>query len=156
MRDGTDRMSSSPLPGFTDAGLGSSPTTSRTKPARLTFSTNTSIPIELRSHRRPNAGHSFVKPWLALISVAPQYMHRSRSFCRTSKMSHAGTWRASCNNTLLIPWFHVENTFQSTRRDKSRRWLWRLVRPFCICNVSHVKSDATLIALFSLDRHRFW
>jgi hypothetical protein len=33
--------------------------------------------------------------------------------CLTSKMSHAGSWRASC---------------VSTRRDRSRRWLWRLVR----------------------------
>src|SRR5690606_22113342 len=43
-------------------------------------------------------------------------------------MSHAGTWRASCNITLFIPSFHIGNLFQSTRRDKSRRWLWRLVR----------------------------
>src|SRR5262245_14673847 len=36
-------------------------------------------------------------------------------FCRTSKMSHDGSWRDSC---------------ASTRRDRSRRWLWRLVGPF--------------------------
>ena len=44
-------------------------------------------------------------------------------------MSHDGTWRASCLNTLLIPPFHFESTFHRTRRDKYRRWLWRLVGP---------------------------
>ena len=33
----------------------------------------------------------------------------------TSKMSHDGNWREAC---------------VSTTRDRSRRWLWRLVRPF--------------------------
>ena len=42
-------------------------------------------------------------------------------------MSHDGTWRASCHITLHSPPFHFESSFQSTRRDKSRRWLWRLV-----------------------------
>ena len=47
---------------------------------------------------------------------------------RTSKMSHDGTWRASCRFTTPIPPFHFGSTFHRTRRDKSRRWLWRLVR----------------------------
>jgi len=50
----------------------------------------------------------------------------------TSKMSHDGTWRASCHISLFIPPFHLGITFHRTRRDKSRRWLWRLVRPFFI------------------------
>jgi len=45
----------------------------------------------------------------------------------TSKMSHDGTWRASCRISTPIPSFHFESTFDRTRRDKSRRWLWRLV-----------------------------
>ena len=48
----------------------------------------------------------------------------------TSKMSHDGTWRASCRITIPIPSFHFESTLHRTRRDKSRRWLWRLVRLF--------------------------
>jgi hypothetical protein len=42
-------------------------------------------------------------------------------------MSHDGTWRASCRISLLIPPIHFGSTFHRTRRDKSRRWLWRLV-----------------------------
>ncbi len=30
-------------------------------------------------------------------------------FCLTSKMSHAGSWRAACNPTICFPWFHLEN-----------------------------------------------
>src|SRR5262245_61971682 len=40
--------------------------------------------------------------------------HSHKYLCRTSKMSHAGAWRDS--------WL-------CTRRDKPRRWLWRLVGP---------------------------
>ena len=57
--------------------------------------------------------------------------HGIRPFLRpTSKMSHDGTWRASCRITTSIPSFHFGSTFHRTRRDKSRRWLWRLVGPF--------------------------
>ena len=48
-------------------------------------------------------------------------------FCRTSKMSHAGSWRAACNITKNVLPFHFEKAFRSTRRDRSQRWLWRLV-----------------------------
>ena len=36
----------------------------------------------------------------------------STLFCPTLKMSHAGSWRGACASTI---------------RDRSRRWLWRLV-----------------------------
>jgi len=52
--------------------------------------------------------------------------------CPTSKMSHDGTWRASCRITNSIPSFHFGITLHRTRRDKSRRWLWRLVGPMSI------------------------
>ena len=51
------------------------------------------------------------------------------NFCPTSKMSHDGTWRASCRITSHIPIFDFGSTLHRTRRDKSRRWLWRLVGP---------------------------
>ena len=59
-------------------------------------------------------------------SPEPRIAQRSE-YRPTSKMSHDGTWRASCRISIHIPSFHLESTFQSTRRDKSRRWLWRLV-----------------------------
>ena len=57
---------------------------------------------------------------------------RVEHFWLTSKMSHDGTWRASCRITLSIPPFHFESRFHRTRRAKSRRWLWRLVRHFSL------------------------
>jgi hypothetical protein len=36
-------------------------------------------------------------------------------YCRTSKMSHDTAWRGACVSTI---------------RDRSGRWLWRLVGPF--------------------------
>src|SRR5688572_22097025 len=41
-------------------------------------------------------------------------------------MSHDGSWRDSC---AVAP-FEIASTAASTRRDRSRRWLWRLVRLF--------------------------
>jgi hypothetical protein len=52
-------------------------------------------------------------------------------------MSHDGTWRASCDFTHRSPSFHFENTVHRTRRDKSRRWLWRLVRRLGSCSASN-------------------
>ena len=63
--------------------------------------------------------------------------------CRTSKMSHDGTWRASCRISLLVLSLHFEITFHCTRRDKSRRWLWRLVRPFFLLG-SHLQTTLRL------------
>ena len=42
-------------------------------------------------------------------------------------MSHAGSWRAACNTTNHFLPFRIESAFGSTRRDRSQRWLWRLV-----------------------------
>src|SRR5687767_13037996 len=42
----------------------------------------------------------------------------------TSKMSHDGSWHDSCTVAPL----EIASTAASTRRDRSRRWLWRLVR----------------------------
>src|SRR5688572_1877928 len=60
-------------------------------------------------------------------------------FCLTSQMSHAGSWRAACKTTNHISPFHFEDAFGSTRRDRSQRWLWRLVR---------------LLGVGTLGRHR--
>ena len=35
----------------------------------------------------------------------------------TSKMSHAGSWRAACLMTIWIPEFHFGDSFGRTRRD---------------------------------------
>src|SRR6185295_16496278 len=48
----------------------------------------------------------------------------------TSEMSHDGSGRAACFMTIWILQLHFGNSIVSTRRDRSRRWLWRLVRPF--------------------------
>src|SRR5687767_7398273 len=44
-------------------------------------------------------------------TIAPNNTTERSFICRTSKMSHAGSWRDS--------WL-------CTRHDRSRRWLWRL------------------------------
>ena len=54
-------------------------------------------------------------------------------------MSHDGTWRASCRITIPVPLFHFGITLQRTRRDKSRRWLWRLVRPFLVSSTKSLR-----------------
>jgi len=51
-----------------------------------------------------------------------------RAFAETSKMSHAGSGRAARGLTIWILRFHFGMTLVSTRRDRSPRWLWRLVR----------------------------
>ena len=55
--------------------------------------------------------------------------HRRRQFCLTSEMSHAWSRRAACGITIWSLRFHFGSAFESTRRDGSTRWLWRLVRP---------------------------
>jgi hypothetical protein len=45
-------------------------------------------------------------------------------------MSHGGSGRAACSITQHIPQLRFDYTFDSTRRDRSRRWLWRLVRQY--------------------------
>ena len=55
--------------------------------------------------RRPLVRQARAHPDLRCSS----YLHRSRSFCRTSKMSHAGSWRAACNATKYVLSFHFEN-----------------------------------------------
>ena len=46
-------------------------------------------------------------------------------FCRTSKMSHDRSWRELCSS-----FDHSLEKAISTARDRSGRWLWRLVGPF--------------------------
>src|SRR6185503_7778518 len=72
------------------------------------------IPVELLTQNFQRAFESFVHSFLGL----------------TSKMSHDGSWRAACRITIRSPGFHFGNSFGRTRRDRSRRWLWRLVRHF--------------------------
>jgi len=57
----------------------------------------------------------------------PLLLYNRCPFCRTSKMSHAGSGRAACFLTIWILTFHFLNSIVSTRRDRPRRWLWRLV-----------------------------
>jgi hypothetical protein len=47
----------------------------------------------------------------------------------TSKMSHGPLGRDSCNMTIRSLEYHVRDMYESTRRDRAGRWLWRLVRP---------------------------
>ena len=48
-------------------------------------------------------------------------------FCPTSKMSHDRSGRAACFRTIRIRLLQFGNRFDSTRRDRCGRWLWRLV-----------------------------
>jgi hypothetical protein len=43
-------------------------------------------------------------------------------------MSHAGSWRAACRTTIHFSVVSFRSSFGRTRRDRSQRWLWRLVR----------------------------
>ncbi len=76
-------------------------------------------------------------------------------------MSHDGTWRASCRISIPLPPLHFESTFHRTRRDKSRRWLWRLVRPFFIadeactlCQLRQGRHRSSKVRPFYLSQHR--
>ena len=60
--------------------------------------------------------YPFLKKW-----PLPAGMPVSRP---TSKMSHGGTWRELC-----LSFGRSLGPTIGTARDKSRRWLWRLVRP---------------------------
>ena len=72
--------------------------------------------------------------------------HRDLCIWLTSKMSHDGTWRASCRMTIFIPSLHFESTLHRTRRDKSRRWLWRLVSNITSCaEPGRVRRKGTLV-----------
>src|SRR5262245_63896026 len=46
----------------------------------------------------------------------------------TSKMSHGLLGRGSCLETIWILLLQFEQRYDSTRRDRAGRWLWRLVR----------------------------
>jgi hypothetical protein len=48
----------------------------------------------------------------------------------TSKMSHGLLGRGSCLKTIWILLFQFEHRYDSTRRDRAGRWLWRLVGLF--------------------------
>src|SRR5687767_5864911 len=71
----------------------------------------------------PAQRHETVQVFVALEA---DYFLSTEHFCRTSKMSHDGSWRAAC---LAERSFRIKDGC-STRHDSSRRWLWRLVSHF--------------------------
>ena len=84
--------------------------------------------------RGPDLGPKSFEKYLGFIRTL---------FGRTSKMSHAGSGRAACGMTIWILLLQFESSFASTRRDGSRRWLWRLVR--CLdSQASHRSMGVTL------------
>jgi hypothetical protein len=74
-----------------------------------------------RDCRRPT-------PDLSHSTVSPHRRRGCRSFCPTLQMSHGGSGRAACSITNCSLRFQVGQSYESTRRDRPRRWLWRLVR----------------------------
>ena len=50
--------------------------------------------------------------------------------CPTSKMSHDHSGHDSCLKSVFGSILHLGETYDSTRRDRCGRWLWRLVRHF--------------------------
>jgi hypothetical protein len=69
---------------------------------------------------RSLACHSLPDVMIELLSINAQ----------RHKMSHGGSGRAACSITKHIPQLRFDYRFDSTRRDRSRRWLWRLVRQY--------------------------
>jgi hypothetical protein len=55
-------------------------------------------------------------------------------------MSHGLLGRGSCLETIWILLVQFDQRYDSTRRDRAGRWLWRLVRPFC--PIHHEKMEA--------------
>ena len=94
------------------------------------------IACACRSLRPHHLGCSKTTPAIAACSLQLTKKHALPR--RTSKMSHDRSGRAACLRTIRIHLLQFENAFDSTRRDRCGRWLWRLVRP-----VAHFTPDAT-------------
>jgi hypothetical protein len=80
--------------------------------------------------KQQTALHAFFRARAALRCLNGVLASVVTFFCPTSKMSHDGSWRDSCT---VAP-FEIASTDTSTRRDRSRRWLWRLVSPCPLMN----------------------
>jgi hypothetical protein len=81
--------------------------------------------------------------WQPTSRIAKAEKSMARIFCPTSKMSHGLLGRDSCIRTSLFPQLRFCFSFDSTRRDRAGRWLWRLVGPFHCCGSRAAQVSAT-------------